>query len=355
MIRLKRPPDGVDAGRIAPVSEPRAIPAADAAAAAADGPWTVRRLGRWMVAHFSRKGIDSPRVVADTLLATVLGCERMRLYMEPDREPSPGELARLRELVARAARHEPLQFLVGEWPFRGIPLEVGPSTLIPRPATETLVERAVELGRASLGDAASGSPRPLRIVDACTGTGCIAIALARELAAGQRRGCRPLGGADPDAPAAIVGPPVRVVATELVPEAAALARRNIARHGLAGAIEVREGDLLAPLADEPDGSIDLLVANPPYVSDAEWEELEPIVRDHEPATALRGGRDGLDLVRRLVADAPRLLRPGGWLLVEIGHAGRDAALGLVAGPSWNDAEVRKDHEDFWRTLVARRA
>ena len=311
-----------------------------------EGPWTVRRLTRWMTAHFTRKGVESPRVVADTLLANVLGCERMRLYMEPDREPGEAERERLRALVARASRHEPLQYLVGEWPFWGSAFEVGPATLIPRPATESLVERAVAIAR----DDPSFAGKPLRIVDACTGTGCIAVATMLGLRRSRREGgCRPLGEAG-----AVTTTAHRAIATELVPEAAELARRNVARHGLSEAIEVREGDLLDPLAGEPDASIDLLLANPPYVSDAEWDELAPNVRDFEPATALRGGRDGLDLVRRLVAAAPRLVRPGGWMLVEIGHAQRESAPATLDRSVWDSIEVLKDHEGFWRVLIARR-
>jgi release factor glutamine methyltransferase len=327
-----------------PVSEPRT---AVQGAESGEGPWTVRRLTRWMTAHFSRRGVESPRVVADTLLANVLGCERMRLYMEPDREPSEAERERLRGLVARASRHEPLQYLVGEWPFWGSAFEVGPATLIPRPATESLVERAVGIAR----DDPSFVGKSLCLVDACTGTGCIAVATMLGLRRSRREGgCRPLG----EAAGGAGGIAHRAIATELVPEAAELARRNIARHGLSGAIEVRDGDLLEPLATEPDASIDLLLANPPYVSDAEWDGLAPNVRDFEPATALRGGRDGLDLVRRLVAGAPRLVRPGGWMLVEIGHAQRESAPATLDRAAWDSIEVLKDHEGFWRVLVARR-
>lgn len=339
---------GANAGTIAPVPDPVSASSADPRPAGAEeGPWTVRRLTRWMTAHFTRKGVDSPRVVADTLLANVLGCERMQLYMQPDHEPTEAERERLRGLVARASRHEPLQFLVGEWPFWGSVFEVGPATLIPRPATESLVEKAVALAR----DDAGLAGRPLSVVDACTGTGCIAVATMLGLRRSRREGgCRPLG----ESAAAAGAIAHRAVATELVPEAAALARRNIERHGLAAAIEVREGDLLGPLSSEPDASVDLLLANPPYVSDAEWDGLAPNVRDFEPATALRGGRDGLDLVRRLVADAARLVRPGGWMLVEIGHAQGESAPALVDRHAWDSVEVLKDHEGFRRVLVARR-
>ncbi len=347
-------------------SEPERTRPASAVASGGDGePWSVRRLLRWIETHLRERGVDSPRVAAEILVTHVLGCERIRLYMDSERLLNDGERTRLRDLVARAARHEPVQYLVGEWPFRGRQFEVGTATLIPRPSTETLVEEAVRWYRKSMPD------QPLRMADIGTGTGIIAVSIMAELGAARREACAPLGSRSAstavptiqlrdDAPPAPRPQPtpatLRCLATDVVPEAVALAKRNVARHGLGSSIEVRLGPLFDPFRGSRPASFDLLCSNPPYVSDREWTELEPNVRDYEPASALRAGPDGLDVIRPLLGDAPHWLRPGGLLLVEIGHHQRDAVLALAKDRStWSSADVLRDHEDFWRVLVAQRA
>jgi release factor glutamine methyltransferase len=355
--------------------------------ARAEGPWTVRALLGWIAGFLKDREVDSPRAVAEILLSDVLKTERLRLYMEPDRELEPEQLSALRALVARAGRHEPVQFLVGRWPFLGRDFEVAPCTLIPRPSTETLVERALgwyrEFHRERGGVA-------VRALDLCTGTGCIAVSLALGMRAILRPdgvGCRPLEarGADSAANSAAAAVPViqrgdatsphaqgdaapasvdaaargasseaiELVATDVVADAVSLARRNAARLGVAGAIDFRAGDLFAALA--PDESFDLVVSNPPYVTDEEYAALDRNVREFEPASALRGGRDGLDFVRRIVAEAPRRVRRDGLLLVEIGWKHRESALRLVSSRDWRDTEVLKDCDGLDRVLVAQRA
>jgi release factor glutamine methyltransferase len=306
--------------------------------------WTTRRLVRWIDGHLSSKGVDSPRVCAEMLLGHVLGCERMRLYMEADRPASADELDRLRALVVRAARHEPVQYLVGEAWFWSKRFSVGPATLIPRPATEHLVEEAVSALRAG---AAAGAAS-VRMLEIGTGTGCVAACVAAALR-GQRRG------GDPSEP----GPApidVRVVATDLVPAALELARANLEAHRVADAVELRAGDLYAPLRPQERESFHVLASNPPYVRDDEWGEMAPNVRDHEPRSALAGGPAGMDVLAPLVARAHEWLAPGGTLLCEIGHRQRDDALAAArSNPGLREPEVRKDFEGYWRLLVARRA
>jgi release factor glutamine methyltransferase len=305
--------------------------------------WTTRRLVRWMDGHLAQKGIDSPRVCAEMLLAHVLGCERMRLYMDADRPASADELDRLRALVVRAGRHEPVQYLVGEAWFWSKRFAVGPATLIPRPATEHLVEEAVGALRA----AAAAGASPVRMLEIGTGTGCVAACVAAALR-GQRRGV------DPSEP----GPApvdVRIVASDLVPAALGLARANLDAHRVLDAVDLRAGDLYAPLRADERGSFHVLASNPPYVRDDEWAEMAANVRDHEPRSALAGGADGMDVIRPLVAAAHGWLVPGGVLAVEVGHRQRDDALAAArANPALEGAEVRKDFEGFWRLLVARR-
>jgi release factor glutamine methyltransferase len=307
-------------------------------AARTDGPWTTRRLLQWVTGFLTDKGVDSPRVCAELLLSSVFGCERTRLYMEVDRPATPTELARLRELVKRAGTHEPVQYLVGETWFHARPFFVERSTLIPRPATETLVELAVVWARTQ--------PGPLRVLDLCTGSACVAVSVVAALVTPRRGTMEP-----PVAPMQ-----VSAVATDLVPAAVDLATRNAQRHGMQSHIELRVSDLYAALRPDEQGTFDLLLANPPYISDAEFAKCEPNVRDHEPATALRGGPDGLRVITPLVRGAAQWLKPGGRLLVEIAASQGGAVRRLVE--SCGDLAFRsieRDHEGLDRVLVADRA
>ncbi len=312
------------------------MPATDATRT--DGPWTTRRLLQWITGFLSEKSIDSPRICAELLLSHVFGCERTRLYMEVDRPASAVELARLRELVKRAGAHEPVQYLVGETWFHARPFFVERSTLIPRPATETLVELAVAWARARGG--------AVRVLDLCTGSGCVAVSVVAALVTPRR------GTGEPPVP------PVdaTAVATDLVPAAIDLASRNATRHGMQDRMELRIGDLFQPLHPDERGTFDLVLANPPYVSDAEFAQCQPNVRDHEPATALRGGPDGLRVLTPLVRGAGAWLKPGGRLLVEIA-ASQGAAVRRLTESCHDLAfrAVERDHEDLDRVLVADRA
>lgn len=290
--------------------------------------WTTRRLLRWMTGRFEAKGVDAPRVVAEMLLAHVLGCERMRLYMEADRPAAPAELAALRDLVVRAQGHVPVQYLTGLASFFGRELSVDRSTMIPQPCTEDLVQAVLDW----LSD--HGVSAPL-IADVGTGSGCIAISLALAL------------------------PSARVVATDVAPEPLDLARRNAERFGVADRVELVEGSLLEPLRGRADADrFDVLCSNPPYISDHEWDrgQVQRAVREHVPPRALRGGPDGLDHVRPLIEGAGALLKTPGLLAIEIAGGQREAALDLAERAGGLErATVRKDCEGFWRVLLAERA
>lgn len=302
--------------------------------------WTTRRLLDQVRTLLEQREVDSPRVVAEMLLAHVLQCERMRLYMEVDRPASADELATLRALVKRAANHEPVQYLLGEWSFFGRTFAVNNSTLIPRPCTEMLVEHAIQWARlhrqatsmpvdrpASVIDDTQVQTRPMRLADIGTGTGCIAVCLAAHL------------------------PMAEVVASDVVEEALDLARTNAARHGVLAQLDLREGDGMSVLDD--DDPFDVICSNPPYISDAEWADVATNVRDYEPESALRGGGDGLDIVRPIIERAWEHLVPGGLLLVEIAHSQKDAAMQIAqAAGRYERVEVLKDHEGLWRMLRA---
>jgi release factor glutamine methyltransferase len=290
--------------------------------------WTTKSLLRWMTRRFEERGIDAPRVVAELLLAHVLECDRTRLYMESDRPASAAELEALRALVQRAQDDEPVQYIVGRAAFFGRDLEVERCTQIPQPCTEDLVEAVLAWQRRR----GEEGPQPASVIaDVGTGSGCIAIALACQL------------------------PGARIVATDLVPAALALAGRNAERHGVAGCITFLDGDGLAPLAEH--APFDAICSNPPYIPDHEWDGglVQPSVKSHVPASALRGGPDGLDVIRPLIAGAGALLKPGGLLAVEIADSQRDAVLALVEqAPDLGDGEVRKDGDSLWRILLAHR-
>jgi release factor glutamine methyltransferase len=281
-----------------------------------DEEWTIARVLTWATDDFRRRGLDSPRLDAELLLSHVLGVDRLRLLLDAGRTLAKPELLAYRELIVRRRRAEPVAYILGVREFYGHSLRVGPSVLVPRPDTETLVEVALDRTRVAhlYGEA----------MDLCTGSGCVAIAFAR------RR------------------PTWRVTAVDVSPEAVAVARENIERAGATFNAHVLEGDLDAPL---PGGArYDLVTANPPYIPTADLATLPADVRDHEPRLALDGGADGLDLVRRVIAVAQRRLRPRGVLAVEVGHdqAARVAALLDAAG--FTGVERRKDYGGIERVV-----
>jgi release factor glutamine methyltransferase len=258
----------------------------------ADAPWTPLALVKTTAAYLAEKGVDAPRLDAERLLAHVLGCARIGLYTQFERPLVREEVDAYRELVRRRAAREPVSRIVGAREFMGIAFRVTPAVFSPRPETEGLVEEAVRLLRERGTHAADGdAPEPPRVLDLCTGSGCVAVSVAAHV------------------------PAARVVATEISPEAAAVARGNAESAGVAGRVEVREGDLLVPVA--PEERFDLVLANPPYLVEGD-PAIWPEVRDYDPALALYGGADGLELVRRIAAEAAGHLAPGGAVLVEVG-------------------------------------
>jgi release factor glutamine methyltransferase len=294
--------------------------------------WTTRKLLAWMSEAFTRNKLDSPRLMSEMLMSHVLGCQRLRLYMEPDRPATELEKKALRDLVARAIKHEPVQYLVGECVFFGLTFTVDKRVLIPRPATQTIVEYVLQHARTAPGFGGTAG-EGVFFADVCTGSSCIATSLLYTMKQ------------------------ARAVATDISPEALAVARLNAIRHGVIDRIELVEGDLLAPLLADPttraNESLHYLVSNPPYIPDHEWDAVEPNVKNHEPHLALRAGPDGLDYVAPLIENAPRLLRPGGLLLIEIASSTADKVLGLAeAQPQLEGARILPDIDNLPRVLVA---
>lgn len=297
--------------------------------------WTTRRLLNWIGEAFTRKGLESPRLQAELLLAHVIGCERLRLYMDADRPASPLEREKLRDLVARALGHEPVQYLVGESWFFSLPFHVDRRVLIPRPATETIVGHVLQHARVEPGFGGKTGEGVL-IADIGTGSGCIAVSLLKNL------------------------PGARAVATDASGIAIDVAHKNAQRHGVLDRIDFLTGNLLEPLAEFPatraKGSLHYLVSNPPYIPDHEWEAVPPNVKNFEPSTALRGGEDGLEFVRPLIQQGPAYVRPGGLILIEVADSTAGAALELMkAQPEVEKAQILEDFEGLPRVVVGRKA
>jgi release factor glutamine methyltransferase len=285
-----------------------------------------------MSERFASRNVDSPRLVAELLLSHVLDCERMRLYMEADRPASPEELDRLRELIIRADRREPVQYLVGRTAFYSREFLVDRSTQIPQPCTEELVSLVVDWWRGQPEATEQSGGRPL-IADVGTGSGCISISLALQF------------------------PRARVFATDVATDALDLAARNVERHGVTGRVQFVQGSGLEPLLGHERAPFDVICSNPPYIPDREWDggEVDPSVKKYVPARALRGGTDGLDVIGALIAGAGDLLRPGGLLAIEMAHAHREDVLGLVEqSPRLVNGQAHRDGDGHWRFLLAER-
>ncbi|HET6441140.1 MAG TPA: peptide chain release factor N(5)-glutamine methyltransferase [Phycisphaerae bacterium] len=299
-------------------------------------PWTVGRLLEWTQKFFEKKGIAQPRLEAEILLAHALGAERIGLYLAYEREVEADARARFREWVRRRAEGEPTRYLVGGCEFMSLAFKVGPGCLIPRPETELLVEEVMARCGKTRGHAPAAEGASARaavaVIDLCTGCGCVAVSVAVHM------------------------PESNVVATDISASALAMARVNAAAHGVADRVAFLEGDLYEVLEAAGAAPADYLVANPPYVAEAEWETLQPEIRNHEPREALVAGPEGAEVIERIVQGAPAYLKPGGTLLVEIGASQGPAVRDLAAGVrGLVDVEIRKDYAGHDRMLVACRA
>jgi release factor glutamine methyltransferase len=277
--------------------------------------WTVLRVLSWTQSRFTERGLATPRLDAEVLLAHVLGYDRVGLYTHFDQPLGTDELGRYRELIKRRLAGEPVAYLVGKKEFRSLEIDVDARVLVPRPETETAVEVALEL----VGD----TPR---IVDIGTGSGAIALALKK------------------------ARPGATVLAVDRSPDAAEVARKNAEKLGLA--VEVREGDLFDPV--RADGPFDLIVSNPPYIPSADVPSLPVEVRK-EPHAALDGGPDGLAVIRRLITDGAPLLGPGGGMVLEVGDGQAPSVSQLFAEAGWADVGTRADLAGIARIVFARRS
>lgn len=282
--------------------------------------WTIRRVLEWSAKDLAQRGAESPRLDAELLVAEALGIDRVGLYLDLDRPLGRPELDRIRPLIERRRTREPVAYILGRREFWGRTFEVTAAVLVPRPDTETLVERALAL----LPPDAEGA-----MLDLGTGSGILAVTLAAER------------------------PTIHADAVDLSAEALAVARRNAARHQVIERITFFEGDLFAPLPRER--AYDLVVSNPPYIPEDEVPVLAPEVARWEPRLALAAGKDGLAVLRRIAAESVSRLRPGGRVLVEIGAGQAEAVRALFAQNELGEILVHKDLAGIDRVVEARRA
>lgn len=285
--------------------------------------WTVRSAIERATRHLRVMGVEEARLAAETLLAHVLGVDRLELYLQPERVLSAASLERYRELVRRRGEGVPVQHLVGEVSFWGLPFQVGPAAFIPRFETELLVECALRAF-------ASGSDRPesgqgeLRLLELGTGTGAVLIALLVAL------------------------PQAHGVATDLSAEALALARANAARHNVAGRITLIQSDWFQRV----EGRFDAILSNPPYVPSGQLQALPREVREHDPPLALDGGPDGLGALQAIISGAPRHLKPGGRLFLEVGSDQAPAVRDLLEAEGFQAVVVHRDLGGLERVVEA---
>jgi release factor glutamine methyltransferase len=276
--------------------------------------WTLLKVLAWTREYLAEKGVENARLEAEWLLCATLALDRVGLYLNFDKPLSDTELALFRGKVARRARREPLQYILGTQEFMGLEFDVTPAVLIPRLDTEVLVEEALKLA------APSG-----RILDIGVGSGCIAVALARSL------------------------PQAEVCGVEKSSESISLAARNAEKHGVT--VTLFEGSLFEPFAGQ---RFNLIVSNPPYIPTADLEYLQPEVREFEPRGALDGGVDGLDFYRLIIPAACDHLATGGWLLFEIGIGQAEQVLEMFKKTgSFGELFTTKDHAGIERVVGGR--
>lgn len=273
--------------------------------------------------ELAEAGVEDAPAEAEYLLTGLLGVKRFELYTDPGRRLTPDEASRFVQFVRRRARREPSQYITGGVEFLGRPIAVTPDTLIPRPETELLALEAIKEARGTAG-------APV-IVDLCTGSGCVAVAVALEV------------------------PGARVYATDISGPALDVARSNAKKNGVADRVEFLRGDLFASLGGRHlEGAVDVVVSNPPYVSEAEYRDLQAEVRDFEPKGALVAGPEGMDFLAEILRGSPRFLTPGGAVLVEFGYSQGERVRQAAKGAGLTVEEVIKDLSGIERILKARK-
>lgn len=286
--------------------------------------WTIQKLLNWITEHFTEHNVDSPRLSAELLLSYVLSAKRIDLYTQFEKVVGAEYLNKLHDLVKRCAAQEPLAYLIGRGEFYSLEIKVTGDCMIPRPETELLAEKAIDFVRTREGKQF--------VCDLCTGSGCIAVAIANNC------------------------PNAHIVATDICDSALAVAAENVANHNLGERVTLLCGDLFAPIIEGLDNTeFDLIVCNPPYVSSAEYEVLDKNVKDYEPKHALYAGTDGLNIYRRIAERINEFLKPDAALMLEIGYAqGRAVRELLEQNGVFSKIKTEKDVQNNDRVVIAKR-
>ena len=288
-------------------------------------PWTILRLLQWTTEHLKKCGSSSPRLDAEVLLAHARGCNRIELYTAFAEEPDEPVKAKFRELIKRRAAGEPVAYLVGMKEFYSISFQVSKHCLIPRSETEHVVIECLDRAKKIRSEQPE---KRLNIVDVCTGSGCIAVSVAKHL------------------------PQCTAIASDVSSEAIAVANSNVKLNQLEDRVSVVESDLLSAMEDN---STDFVLSNPPYISQDEFDKLEKTVRDYEPKLALVSGPTGMEIIERLSDQATCKLVDDGWFICELSPMIADAVLTrLSADPNWKNTSLVKDLAGLKRLVVAQR-
>jgi release factor glutamine methyltransferase len=286
--------------------------------------WTIQKLLNWITEYLKDRGIDSPRLSAELLLSHVLGLQRIELYTNFDKLVTKEQLDKLHNLVKRAGQYEPIVYLTGKKEFYSLELDITPDCMIPRPETELLVERAIEFLRNRSG--------LQHVCDLCTGSGCIAVAIAKNFQN------------------------AHIFATDISSASLDIAAKNVQKHQLQDRITLLCGDLFDPLIPQLDvEKLDLIVCNPPYIKAAEFESLDKNIKAYEPRVALYAGEDGLDVHRRIIEKVDTFLKPDGALILEFGYRqGRDIRELLEKAGVFAEIKIEKDFHDNDRIAIAKK-
>lgn len=287
-------------------------------------PWTISRLLSWTTDYFQKSGSESPRLDAEVLLAHACGCERVELYTSFNKVPDDDVRQKFREWVKRRGEGTPVAYLVGYREFYSLSFKVTPAVLIPRPETEFLVVTALDLIKTF-----EVKNRPLEIADVGTGSGAIAVTIAKH------------------------APQCQVTATDISREAIQVAASNADKHGVSDRVKFVQCDLMEGIGI--DQQFDLVVSNPPYVAEGERETLPPDVRNHEPEHALFAGAQGTDVIARLIPIAAERLRPAGWLAIEVSPQISEPVSNLLReNESFESPALTKDLSGLARVVTCRR-
>ncbi len=278
-------------------------------------------------ATLKEAGIEAPELETEFLLTYLLDIKRHELFLNPDRLLTEEQSELFRSHIARRRTKEPSQYITGMTEFMGLPIKVNASTLIPRPETELIVEEVLKISEQESHHAVPYRPC---ILDLCTGSGCIAVAIAVQL------------------------PGSRIIATDISQEALVVAKENAESNNVSKRIELLRGDLFTALGKKrPPEGFDFILSNPPYIVTDELTGLQNEVVEHEPVTALNGGTDGLDFIRRIITEAPCYLKPGGRLIMEIGYDQSDSVTALLKSiDRFADFTIKKDLSGIERMVVA---